>query len=42
MTVSQTRIDDAYRVKYHDSPYLDPMLSARGRAANVKVMPNRA
>jgi hypothetical protein len=33
------RIDDAYRAKYHDSPYLDPMLGARARAATVKVMP---
>jgi hypothetical protein len=32
------RIDDAYRAKYHDSPYLDPMLGARARAATVKVM----
>jgi hypothetical protein len=33
------RIDDAYRVKYHGSPYLNPMISARARAATVKVMP---
>jgi hypothetical protein len=33
------RIDDAYRAKYHNSPYLDPMLGARARAATVKVMP---
>jgi hypothetical protein len=31
------RIDDAYRVKYHGSPYLNPMISAR--AATAKVMP---
>jgi hypothetical protein len=36
------QIDDAYRAKYHDSPYLDPMLGARARAATVKVIPNRA
>jgi hypothetical protein len=36
------RIDDAYRAKYHNSPYLDPMLGARARAATVKVIPNRA
>jgi hypothetical protein len=33
------RIDDAYRAKYHDSPYLDPMIGARARSATVKVMP---
>jgi Uncharacterized protein conserved in bacteria (DUF2255) len=30
-------IDDAYRAKYHDSPYLSPMISARARSATVKV-----
>jgi hypothetical protein len=34
------QIDDAYRAKYHDSPYLDPMLGARARAATVKVTPH--
>jgi len=33
------RIDDAYRTKYHDSPYLSPMISAHARSATVKVMP---
>jgi hypothetical protein len=33
------RIDDAYRAKYHDSPYLGPMIGARARAATVRVMP---
>jgi hypothetical protein len=33
------RIDDAYRAKYHGSPYLRPMIGARARAATVKVMP---
>jgi hypothetical protein len=33
------RIDDAYRAKYRGSPYLSPMVSARTRAASVKVMP---
>lgn len=33
------RIDEAYRVKYASSPYLKPMISARARAATVKVMP---
>jgi hypothetical protein len=36
------QIDDAYRAKYHDSSYLDPMLGTRARAATVKVIPNRA
>ena len=33
------RIDDAYRAKYHCSPYLSPMIGARTRSATVKVMP---
>jgi hypothetical protein len=32
-------IDDAYRAKYHGSPYLSPMISARARSATVMVMP---
>jgi hypothetical protein len=32
-------IDDAYRAKYHGSPYLNPMIGRRARAATVKVMP---
>src|SRR5438105_11838203 len=34
-------IDDAYLSKYASSPYLKPMISARARAATVKVMPRR-
>lgn len=37
-----TRIDDAYRAKYHDSPYLSPMIGARARSATVKIMPRVA
>ena len=33
------RIDDAYRAKYHSSPYLKPMIGARARAASMKVLP---
>lgn len=33
------RIDDAYRQKYPDSPYLDPMIGPRARAATMKVVP---
>ena len=32
-------IDDAYRAKYRDSPYLSPMIGPRARSATVKVMP---
>jgi hypothetical protein len=35
-------IDDAYRAKYAGSPYLSPMISARARAATVKIMPRDA
>lgn len=33
------KIDEAYRKKYHDSPYLAPMISWRARSATVKVTP---
>ena len=33
------RVDEAYRAKYRDSPYLKPMIGARARAATVKVTP---
>jgi hypothetical protein len=33
------RIDDAYRAKYKGSPYLQPMISERARAATVKISP---
>lgn len=32
------RIDEAYRAKYHDSPYLAAMISSRARAATVRVL----
>ena len=32
-------IDDAYRAKYHGSPYLRSMISPGARSATVKVMP---
>jgi hypothetical protein len=35
------RIDDAYRAKYHASPYLSPMIGARARSATLKVMPRQ-
>ena len=33
------RIDEAYRVKYRGSPYLNPMIGARARAATVRIIP---
>ncbi|WP_080892028.1 DUF2255 family protein [Pseudomonas syringae group genomosp. 3] len=33
------RIDDAYRHKYASSPYLDPMIGERARAATVRIIP---
>ena len=33
------RVDDAYRVKYTDNPYLGSMISTRARAATVRVTP---
>lgn len=35
-------IDDAYRAKYHGSPYLAPMVGARARSATVMVVPREA
>jgi hypothetical protein len=35
-------IDDAYRAKYHGSPYLGPMIGERARAATVEVIPRGA
>lgn len=34
------RIDEAYRTKYRSSPYLDPMIGQRARAATVRVSPH--
>ena len=33
------RIDEPYRVKYHSSPYLNPMIGARARSATVRITP---
>ena len=33
------RIDDAYRTKYESSPYLQPMIGSRARAATVRITP---
>lgn len=33
------RIDNAYRDKYRDSPYLAPMISEKARAATVEIRP---
>lgn len=33
------RIDEAYRTKYKNSPYLNPMVGKRARSATVKVTP---
>lgn len=33
------RIDEAYRTKYRDSPYLNPMIGAGPRAATVQIAP---
>jgi hypothetical protein len=33
------QIDDAYRVKYGRSEYLESMIGARARAATIKIIP---
>ena len=35
----QDAIDAAYQAKYRSSPYLDPMIGARARAATVRITP---
>jgi hypothetical protein len=35
------RIDNAYRAKYHGSPYLNPMIAARARSATVRIVPRQ-
>lgn len=37
MWIWSVAVDDAYRAKYHGSPYLSPMIGAR--SATIKVMP---
>lgn len=32
-------IDEAYKKKYANSPYLPPMIGARARAATIKIVP---
>lgn len=36
------RIDDAYRAKYKNSPYLKPMISEQARSATVRITPRAA
>lgn len=36
------RVDDAYRAKYHDSPYLAPMIGARARSATIRIIPGES
>ncbi|MEZ5832563.1 MAG: DUF2255 family protein [Dongiaceae bacterium] len=33
------QVDDAYRAKYRNSPYLSPMIAAPVRAATIKIVP---
>lgn len=33
------RIDEAYRAKYRESPYIAPMVAERARSATVKITP---
>jgi hypothetical protein len=33
------RIDDAYRAKYQNSPYLEPIIGSRARSATAMVIP---
>lgn len=33
------RVDEAYRVKYKGSPYLNPMITGPARAATIRITP---
>jgi hypothetical protein len=33
------RIDEAYRAKYRESPYLAPMVAERARSVTIKITP---
>ena len=33
------RLDEAYRAKYRESPYLAPMVAERARSATIKITP---
>jgi len=33
------QIDEAYRAKYRDNPYLKPMISRRARGATIRIVP---
>lgn len=35
----QERIDEAYRLKYRGSPYLDPMIGDGPKSATIKIVP---
>ena len=35
-------IDNAYRAKYHNSPYLKPMIGEHARSATIRIMPRNA
>ena len=35
------RVDDAYRTKYRNSPYLAAMISTRARSATVRLAPSQ-
>ena len=36
------RIDDAYRAKYKESPYLPPMIGKHARSATVRIVPQKS
>ncbi len=33
------QIDDAYRAKYKESPYMHPMIGKSARSATIRIMP---
>lgn len=35
----QNQIDEAYKTKYNESPYLPPMLDERAKEATIKISP---
>lgn len=35
----QAKIDEAYRIKYGNSPYFPPMVQSKAKAATVRIIP---
>lgn len=41
-TTLNNKIDEAYKAKYSNSPYLPPMISSRAKEATVRIIPKKS